>query len=74
MTPVTNPRPEGNNARDDPDSYVGLPVEEARQRAAERGWSPVRTLPPDAVVTLEYVAGRLNLSVDNGRVVRCWRG
>jgi hypothetical protein len=74
MTPVTNPRPGGNNPQDDPESYVGLPVGEAEQRAAARGWKVVRTLPSDAVVTMEYVAGRLNLGVENGRVVRCWHG
>lgn len=74
MTRVTNPRPGGNSPQDDPDSYVGLAAEEAERRAAERGWSIVRTLPSDAVVTMEYVAGRLNLGVENGRVVRCWHG
>jgi hypothetical protein len=74
MTPATNPRPGGNNPHDDPENYVGLLVEEAERLAAERGWSAVRTLFSDAVVTMEYVAGRLNLCVENGRVVRCWHG
>ncbi len=67
--PVPAPVPE-----DDVEAYVGLTAEQARERAAERGWHTVRTLPPDAVVTLEYVAGRLNLTVDNGVVTRGWHG
>jgi hypothetical protein len=74
MAPVTNPRSGGNSPHDDPENYVGLPAGKAQELAAERGWSVVRTLPPDAVVTMEYVAGRLNLSIENGRVVRCWPG
>ncbi|WP_374203198.1 I78 family peptidase inhibitor [Streptomyces sp. ST2-7A] len=56
------------------DAYVGLPEADARRRAAERGWSTVRVLPPDAVITMEYIAGRLNLAVEAGRVVRAWEG
>ncbi|MBV9023947.1 MAG: hypothetical protein JO362_09170 [Streptomycetaceae bacterium] len=74
MAPVTNPHSGGNNPHDHPENYVGLLVEEAERLAAERGWSMVRTLPLDAVVTMEYVAGRLNLGIENGRVVRCWPG
>ncbi|WP_031521876.1 hypothetical protein [Streptomyces sp. NRRL F-5123] len=59
---------------DDLDAYVGLPQREAERRAYERGWRPVRSLPRDAVVTMEYVVGRLNFTVDGGRVVRCWTG
>lgn len=59
---------------DDLDSYVGLPQREAEHRAYERGWRPVRSLPRDAVVTMEFVAGRLNFTLDGGRVVRCWTG
>ncbi|MGW5352315.1 hypothetical protein ACWERV_17610 [Streptomyces sp. NPDC004031] len=59
---------------DDLDAYVGLPQQEAEQRAYARGWRPVRSLPRDAVVTMEYVAGRLNFTLDGGRVLRCWTG
>ncbi|MFI0941839.1 hypothetical protein [Streptomyces sp. NPDC021020] len=82
-----DPRPGGPSARstpaqpfpggipaDDLDAYVGLPQREAEQRAYERGWRPVRSLPRDAVVTMEYVAGRLNFTLDGGRVARCWTG
>jgi hypothetical protein len=64
----------GDVPRDDLDSYVGLPQEEAERRAREHGWDPVRSLPRDAVVTMEYLAGRLNFTVDHGRVARCWMG
>ncbi|MDI5966319.1 I78 family peptidase inhibitor [Streptomyces sp. SL13] len=59
---------------DDLDAYVGLDPGRARERAADAGWRTVRVLPPDAVITLEYVAGRLNLTVADGAVTRCWRG
>ncbi|MDX3850612.1 I78 family peptidase inhibitor [Streptomyces sp. AK02-01A] len=59
---------------DDPASYVGLDAESAERLARERGWSTVRGLPPGSIITMEYVAGRLNFEVDNGRVVRCWHG
>jgi hypothetical protein len=59
---------------DDLDTYLGLDAREAERRAEERGWQKVRSLPPDAIVTLEYVAGRLNFTVDEGRVRRCWQG
>ena len=59
---------------DDPQAYVGLAVDEAERRARERGWSPVRTLAPGAVVTMEYRFGRLNLEVENGTVRRSWKG
>ncbi|CCB73673.1 MULTISPECIES: hypothetical protein [Streptomycetaceae] len=60
--------------RDDAGAYVGLTEEQARARAAEHGWRTVRTLPPDAVVTMEFVAGRINLTVVDGVVTRCWHG
>ncbi|CAG6397254.1 I78 family peptidase inhibitor [Streptomyces cocklensis] len=62
------------NPHDDLDAYPGLPLEQAEQRAYDRGWQTVRSLPPDAVVTMEYVAGRLNFTVADGRVLRCWMG
>lgn len=62
------------NPSDDLDAYAGLPQEQAERRAYDHGWQTVRSLPPDAVVTMEYVAGRLNFTVADGRVGRCWMG
>ncbi|MBO8203127.1 I78 family peptidase inhibitor [Streptomyces smyrnaeus] len=59
---------------DDPAGYVGLAAQEAERRARERGWTTVRQLAPDAIITMEYVTGRLNLAVKDGQVVRCWPG
>ncbi|MGP4114584.1 I78 family peptidase inhibitor [Streptomyces sp. 4N509B] len=59
---------------DPPDAYVGLAADEAAERATARGWRTVRRLPPDAVITMEYMPGRLNLAVRDGEVVRCWQG
>jgi len=64
----------GDNPHDDLDAYLGLERAAAEQRARERGWTTVRSLPTDAVVTLEYVAGRLNFTVEDGRVLRSWLG
>lgn len=64
----------GGNPHDDLDAYLGLPREEAERRAREHGWTTVRSLPPGAVVTMEYVVGRLNFTVDDGTVRRCWLG
>lgn len=64
----------GENPHDDLDAYVGLEREAAEQRAREHGWTTVRSLPHDAVVTMEYVAGRLNFSVKDGHVQRSWFG
>jgi Peptidase inhibitor I78 family len=72
MAPV--PNPPGRNPNDDLDAYVGLTRAEAEDRARGRGWTAVRSLPPGAVVTMEYVVGRLNLTVDADRVQRCWLG
>ncbi|MFF8943807.1 I78 family peptidase inhibitor [Streptomyces sp. NPDC014864] len=60
--------------QDSPDGYVGLDTEEAERRARERGWSTVRSLPPGAVITMEYRVGRLNFEVESGRVARAWKG
>ncbi|SDP26452.1 proteinase inhibitor I78 [Actinacidiphila guanduensis] len=68
------PNPPGRNPSDDLDAYPGLALEEAERRARERGWTTVRSLPPEAVVTMEFVAGRLNFTVAEGRVRRCWQG
>jgi hypothetical protein len=59
---------------DDLRAYVGLDADAAERRARERGWSTVRRLPAGAVVTMEFRAGRLNFTVEGGRVSRCWHG
>lgn len=64
----------GDIPQDDLDAYVGMQRREAERKASARGWRPVRSLPPDAVVTMEYVAGRLNFTVDADHVTRCWAG
>lgn len=66
---VNSPLPD-----DDPEGYVGLAAQEAERRARERGWLSVRHLEPNAIITMEYVVGRLNLAVQDGQVVRCWKG
>lgn len=72
MTPLPH-IPE--DPKDDLDAYVGMAADEAERRAAGAGWRTVRRLAPDAVITLEYVAGRLNITVAaDGTVSRCWRG
>jgi hypothetical protein len=62
------------NPQDDLDAYPGLDAQEAERRAREHGWTTVRRLPPGAIVTLEYMARRLNFTVEGGRVRRCWPG
>ncbi|ELP63118.1 hypothetical protein STRTUCAR8_02579 [Streptomyces turgidiscabies Car8] len=72
---ASNPRPEEpQDAQDTPDSYVGLDAAGAERLARERGWSAVRSLPPGAIITMEYRTGRLNFEVTGGRVTRCWKG
>lgn len=68
-TPASPDRPD-----DDTEAYVGLSAESAERRARERGWTTVRSLPPGSIITMEYVAGRLNFEVDDETVVRCWLG
>lgn len=34
----------------------------------------MRSLPPGAIITMEYLVGRLNFEVADGAVVRCWKG
>lgn len=65
-----------DSPQDEPDSYVGLPAKAAEERAYERGWTTVRSLAPNAIITMEYLTGRLNFTVDEstGAVVRCWPG
>ncbi|MQY13170.1 hypothetical protein SRB5_33130 [Streptomyces sp. RB5] len=71
MTPVPNPPGE---PADDLAAYVGLAAPDAERRAREHGWSPVRSLPPGTVITMEYLSGRLNFEVEHGLVRRCWKG
>ncbi|MBA0050566.1 proteinase inhibitor I78 [Streptomyces sp. AJS327] len=69
------PEPEApDTAGDEPESYVGLSADAAERRAYEQGWSTVRRLAPDAIVTMEFLVGRLNLAVTDDTVVRCWKG
>ncbi|MEV2254024.1 I78 family peptidase inhibitor [Streptomyces sp. NPDC050147] len=71
MAPIPTPPAE---PQDSMDAYVGLAAEGAERQARERGWSTVRSLPPGAIITMEYLAGRLNFEVKEGVVVRCWKG
>jgi hypothetical protein len=71
MAPIPTPSAE---PEDNPDTYVGLEASGAEQRARERGWSTVRSLPPGAIITMEYLSGRLNFEVSDGIVKRCWKG
>jgi len=59
---------------EDPRAYVGLDAEAAERQALERGWTKVRVLQPGAIVTLEYMEGRLNLTVEGGVVKDAWSG
>ncbi|MFE9683429.1 I78 family peptidase inhibitor [Streptomyces sp. NPDC002701] len=72
MAPI--PPPSSAEPSDTPDAYVGLAADDAERRARERGWSTVRSLPPGAIITMEYLSGRLNLEVTDGRVTRSWKG
>lgn len=69
---ATNPRPQ--EPQDKPDTYVGLDSARAERLARERGWTAVRSLPPGAIITMEYRSGRLNFEVTDGTVTRCWKG
>lgn len=71
MAPIPTPPAE---PQDSLDAYVGLAAESAEAQARERGWSTVRSLPPGAIITMEYLAGRLNFEVKEGVVIRCWKG
>ncbi|MFF2329275.1 MULTISPECIES: I78 family peptidase inhibitor [unclassified Streptomyces] len=59
---------------DTPGAYVGLAADAAEQRARRRGWSTVRSLPPGAIITMEFLSGRINFEVDDAVVIRCWVG
>ena len=71
MAPIPTPQAE---PQDDPDAYVGLDAAGAERRAREHGWTTVRSLPPGAIITMEYRVGRLNFEVEGERVVRSWKG
>ncbi|MFF1732359.1 I78 family peptidase inhibitor [Streptomyces sp. NPDC058247] len=71
MAPIPTPPAE---PQDILDTYVGLDAPGAERRARERGWSTVRSLPPGAIITMEYRTGRLNFEVADGTVTRCWKG
>ncbi|GAA3774523.1 I78 family peptidase inhibitor [Streptomyces chiangmaiensis] len=71
MAPIPTP---GAEPDDSPKAYVGLAADRAERLAHERGWSTVRSLPPGAIITMEYRVGRLNFEVVDGRVRRCWKG
>jgi len=71
MAPIPTPPAE---PQDSPNTYVGLDAPEAERLARERGWSTVRSLPPGAIITMEYRAGRLNFEVKDGTVARAWKG
>ncbi|MET7488887.1 I78 family peptidase inhibitor [Streptomyces sp. NPDC005538] len=60
--------------QDSPNAYVGLDAAQAERLARERGWSTVRALPPGAIITMEFRAGRLNFEVRDGTVARAWKG
>ena len=71
MAPIPTPPAEPH---DQPDGYLGLAADRAERLARERGWTTVRSLPPGAIITMEYRAGRLNFEVKDGLVTRAWKG
>ncbi|ARP69506.1 proteinase inhibitor I78 [Streptomyces pluripotens] len=71
MAPIPTPPAE---PQDSPEGYVGLQAADAERLAQQRGWQVVRSLPPGAVITMEYRVGRLNFEVRGGRVARAWKG
>ncbi|MCK7623216.1 I78 family peptidase inhibitor [Streptomyces sp. RS10V-4] len=74
MAPEPNLPGETPGIQDDPEAYVGLGQEAAEERARSRGWTTVRSLPPGAMITMEYAPGRINFEVEDGRVRRGWQG
>ncbi|MFF3327202.1 proteinase inhibitor I78 [Streptomyces sp. NPDC002889] len=71
MAPTPTPPAEPEDA---PDSYVGLGTQAAEMLARQRGWTSVRSVPKGAIITMEYMVGRLNFEVEDGTVIRCWKG
>lgn len=67
----TTQPPQSVSSRDDQFNYeelVGLDVEKAATRASSAGWL-VRAREPEAMVTADFNAGRLNLCYGEDRVV-----
>ena len=57
-------------AREHADEFVGLSVAEAKQKADELD-VPLKVIRPDAVISLEWVVGRVQVTVDSqDRVVQ----
>lgn len=71
MAPIPTPSAQPDDAAD---SYVGLGGDAAEQQARERGWTTVRALQPGAIITMEFLSGRINFEVTDGTVTRCWVG
>ncbi|WP_406001722.1 I78 family peptidase inhibitor [Streptomyces sp. NBC_00829] len=71
MAPIPTPPAQPDEA---PETYVGLDADGAERLARKRGWTTVRALPPGAIITMEYLVGRLNFEVESGTVIRCWKG
>ncbi|MGW7200420.1 I78 family peptidase inhibitor [Streptomyces chryseus] len=71
MSPLSTPSSQPDDA---PEAYVGLDAAGAERLARERGWTTVRALAPGSIITMEYLAGRLNFEVDKDTVIRCWKG
>ncbi|MDK1475658.1 I78 family peptidase inhibitor [Streptomyces sp. 549] len=65
-----HPTPQGDGT----EAFVGLSESAAQDLAKSRGWNTVRVIEPDAMITMEYLEGRINLAVADGVVVRCWKG
>ncbi|MFB7634945.1 I78 family peptidase inhibitor [Streptomyces sp. NPDC056149] len=74
MAPEPNLPGETPDVQDDPEAYVGLDREAAEELARARGWSTVRAVQPGAMLTMEYLVGRINFEVKDGAVARAWRG
>ncbi|WP_374983719.1 I78 family peptidase inhibitor [Streptomyces fradiae] len=74
MAPIPPTPPAPPSGPGGPETYVGLDDREAERRARSRGWTTVRALPPGAIITLEYLEGRINFEVRDHVVVRCWVG
>ncbi|MFJ8674520.1 MULTISPECIES: I78 family peptidase inhibitor [unclassified Streptomyces] len=74
MAPVPNPPNAPQDEPQDIEAYVGLAQQDAEERARARGWTTVRSLPPGAIITMEYLGSRLNFEVKDGVVHRSWQG
>lgn len=72
--PGSGPGDLADTARAVADALAGRPVAEAVARVAAHPGLVLRQLPPDAAVTLEFRAGRVNAVVEDGTVTRAWAG